>query len=68
MTDSYCTVDYWFPKSCISYGFTEFLAVRDLRDTSKGFLVDDALFIESKMLLLAGETYFILLMFFWRVE
>jgi hypothetical protein len=51
MTNSYRTADYWFPKSGIniSYGFAKFLAVRHLRDTSKGYLVDDALFIECKI-------------------
>jgi hypothetical protein len=49
MDDSSRTVDYWFPKSGIGYGFAKFLAVRHLRNTSKGYLVDDALFIECKI-------------------
>ncbi|XP_059461998.1 uncharacterized protein LOC132190992 [Corylus avellana] len=49
LTDSYLTADYWFPKSGAGYGFRKFLAVRDLKDTSKGYLLDDALFIECKI-------------------
>ncbi|XP_059461997.1 uncharacterized protein LOC132190991 [Corylus avellana] len=43
------TADYWFPKSGTGYGFRKFLAVGDLKDTSKGYLLDDALFIECKI-------------------
>ncbi|XP_059462003.1 uncharacterized protein LOC132190997 [Corylus avellana] len=41
--------DYWFSKSGAGYGFRKFLAVRDLKDTSKGYLLDDALLIECKI-------------------
>ena len=49
MTGSGLTAEYWFPDSVLGYGYPKFLAVRDLRDTSKGYLVDDALFIECKI-------------------
>jgi hypothetical protein len=49
MTDSDLTAEYWFPNSSLSYGLPKLLAVRDLRDISKGYLVDDALFIECKI-------------------
>jgi hypothetical protein len=39
MTNSYLAVEYWFSHSNKNYGFPEFLALRDLKDTSKGYLV-----------------------------
>jgi hypothetical protein len=49
MTDSYLTVEYWFSDPDTGYGYHKFLAVRDLTETSNGYLVDDALFIECKI-------------------
>jgi hypothetical protein len=49
MTDSYLTVEYWFTNLGSDYGFPKLLAVRDLEDTSKGFLVGDVLFVECKI-------------------
>jgi hypothetical protein len=49
MTDFYLTVEYWFTNLGIDHGFPKFLAVRDLEDTSKGYLVGDVLFIECKI-------------------
>ncbi|KAE8056846.1 hypothetical protein FH972_013582 [Carpinus fangiana] len=43
------TVEYWFTNLGIDYGFPKFLAVRDLEDTSTGYLVGDVLFIECKI-------------------
>ncbi|XP_059462009.1 uncharacterized protein LOC132191005 [Corylus avellana] len=43
------TAEYWFCGTNIGYGCTEFLTLGDLRDTSKGYLVGDALFIECKI-------------------
>jgi hypothetical protein len=48
MTNSYLTVEYWFSDS-MGYGCPEFLSKRDLQDTSKGYLVDDGMFIECKI-------------------
>ncbi|XP_059461685.1 MATH domain and coiled-coil domain-containing protein At3g58250-like [Corylus avellana] len=43
-------VEYWFcdPDGC-GYGFAKFLALKDLMNTSKGYLVDGGLFIECKI-------------------
>ncbi|XP_059460837.1 ubiquitin C-terminal hydrolase 12-like [Corylus avellana] len=43
------TVDQWFSVPGNGYGVHEFLSMRDLRDTSKGYLVRDGLLIECKM-------------------
>jgi hypothetical protein len=48
MTNSYLTAEYWFSDS-VTYGFPKFLSKRDLQDTSKGYLVDDGMFIECKI-------------------
>jgi hypothetical protein len=49
MTNSYLTVDHWFSVPGSGYGVHEFLSMRGLRDTSKGYLVHDGLLIEFKM-------------------
>ncbi|XP_059462004.1 uncharacterized protein LOC132190998 [Corylus avellana] len=43
------TVEYWFSDDNTGYGFPNFLALRDLTDTSKGYLIADTLFIECKI-------------------
>ncbi|XP_059461405.1 uncharacterized protein LOC132190430 [Corylus avellana] len=43
------TVEYWFSGPNIDYGFSEFLSLRDLKNTSNGYLVGDVLFFECKI-------------------
>jgi hypothetical protein len=49
MTDSYLTVEYWFPDPGGDYGHHKFLSRTYLEDTSKGYLMGDVLFIECKI-------------------
>ncbi|KAE8056845.1 hypothetical protein FH972_013581 [Carpinus fangiana] len=42
-------VESWFSDPNNSYGVNKFLSLRDLKDTSTGYLVGDVLFIECKI-------------------
>ncbi|KAI8025773.1 hypothetical protein LOK49_LG02G03331 [Camellia lanceoleosa] len=39
----------WFIPSDIGYGYRDFLSLSDLNDTSKGFLVNDAVIVEAEI-------------------
>ncbi|KAL7236414.1 hypothetical protein ACSBR1_019656 [Camellia fascicularis] len=40
---------YWFSPSNINYGYRDFLSLSDLNNTSKGFLVNDAVIVEAEI-------------------
>ncbi|CAL5329409.1 unnamed protein product [Camellia sinensis] len=42
-------VKNWFVPSGIGYGYRDFLSLSDLNDTSKGFLVNDAIIVEAEI-------------------
>jgi hypothetical protein len=49
MIDFYFTVEAWFSDLDNNYGVNKFLSLRDLKDTSTGYLVGDVLLIECKV-------------------
>ncbi|XP_059461335.1 BTB/POZ and MATH domain-containing protein 1-like [Corylus avellana] len=46
-------VEHWFSNPGGGYGFPNLLSMRELHDTSKGYLVGDALFIECKIVVIS---------------
>ena len=48
-SNSYLTADHWFSELNTLHGFKKFLSLGELQDTSKGYLVGGALFIECKI-------------------
>ncbi|XP_018829469.2 probable inactive serine/threonine-protein kinase fnkC isoform X2 [Juglans regia] len=43
------TIEHWFSKSNVGFGAPTFSLLRDLKDPSNGYLVDDALLVECKI-------------------
>ncbi|KAL7236415.1 hypothetical protein ACSBR1_019656 [Camellia fascicularis] len=47
--NSAIVLKYWFSPSNINYGYRDFLSLSDLNNTSKGFLVNDAVIVEAEI-------------------
>lgn len=52
------TVDSWFSRAAPSWGFRKFISFDDLRDSSKGFLVNDVLMVQVEMEAVSSTKYF----------
>jgi hypothetical protein len=44
---------HWFSKSLNEWGFSKFLSLTDLQDSSKGFLENDTLIVQGEILLMS---------------
>ncbi|CAN6997487.1 unnamed protein product [Brassica oleracea var. botrytis] len=52
------TVDSWFSRAAPSWGFRKLISFDDLRDSSKGFLVNDVLMVQVEMEAVSSTKYF----------
>ncbi|KAH0891695.1 hypothetical protein HID58_054124 [Brassica napus] len=51
-------LDSWFSRAAPSWGFRKFISFDDLRDSSKGFLVNDVLMVQVEMEAVSSTKYF----------
>ncbi|KAF3547563.1 hypothetical protein DY000_02002920, partial [Brassica cretica] len=51
-------LENWYGITSFGWGFSEFVSFDDLRDSSKGFLVDDALMVQVELEAISTTKYF----------
>nr|VDC94057.1 unnamed protein product [Brassica oleracea] len=51
-------LDSWFSRAAPSWGFRKLISFDDLRDSSKGFLVNDVLMVQVEMEAVSSTKYF----------
>ena len=44
---------HWFSTKEESWGFSEFLPLKDINDAAKGFLVNDTLLVEAEIIVMS---------------
>ncbi|XP_019059750.1 PREDICTED: probable inactive serine/threonine-protein kinase fnkC [Tarenaya hassleriana] len=52
------TAEYWFEKPNYDWGYPQFVSLSDLRDSSKGFIMNDELVVEVEFEALSETNYF----------
>ncbi|CAN7116408.1 unnamed protein product [Brassica rapa subsp. narinosa] len=51
-------LENWYGITSFGWGFSEFVSFDDLRDSSKGFLVDDTLMVQVELEAISTTKYF----------
>lgn len=54
---SFLAVDNWFSPQTIGWGYADFMPLSDLRNSSKGFLVNDMLVVQVAMEEISSTNY-----------
>ena len=54
----FSAADHWFTSPGLGWGYHEFIPLADLRDSWKGFVLNDVLIVEVEMEAISSTKYF----------